>query len=161
MKDHPGPTGQLKCLVVRLNSLEERIIELESAVATRDETLAEQEALATKSQDALLAMISELEDKIDRLQIGGENGIVLAPKLDGSSPLASLAGEPSTPLDSTERETHHENTVGAEEMQSLSGLSKDQELAVSVIHKQVDQGGKRKDAILDGHDGKVLGSSAS
>ena len=72
MKDHPGPTGQLKCLVGRLNSLEERIIVLESAVATRDETLAEQEALATKRQDALLAMISGLEDKIDRLQIGRE-----------------------------------------------------------------------------------------
>ena len=48
VKNHPGSTGQLKCLVGRLNSLEERIIELESAVATRDETLAEQEALATK-----------------------------------------------------------------------------------------------------------------
>ena len=64
-------------------------------------------------------------------------------------------------MDSTEREIHRENTVGAEEMQSLSGLSQDQELAVSVIDEQVDQGGKRKDAILDSHDGNVLGSSAS
>ena len=51
--------------------------------------------------------------------------------------------------------------MGAEEMQSLSGLSQDQELAVSVKAEQVDQGGKRKDAILDGHGGNVLGSSDS
>ena len=67
-KDHPGPVGQSKCLVGLLNILRTRVDELERAAQEREEQLRQHELLSVERQEALLATITTLEERVVHLE---------------------------------------------------------------------------------------------
>ena len=67
-KDHRGLVGQLKCLVGLLNILRTRVDELERAAQEREEQLRQHELLSVERQEALLATITTLEERVVHLE---------------------------------------------------------------------------------------------
>ena len=68
LKDHLGLHGPSKCFVGAFAALTDRVAELERCVAKSEDDLRDHEALAVKRQEALLATIATLEERIDRLE---------------------------------------------------------------------------------------------
>ena len=67
-KDHPGPVGPAKCLVAVINKLGSRVDELERVGKIREDELRQHEALSVERQEALLATIAALEERVGQLE---------------------------------------------------------------------------------------------
>ena len=67
-KDHPGPVGPAKFLVAGINKLRSRVDELERVGKIREDELRQHEALSVERQEALLATIAALEERVGQLE---------------------------------------------------------------------------------------------
>ena len=117
VKDHPGPVGQAKCMVGMVNALAKRVVDLECAATKRESDFREHEMLAAQRQEALLATIATLEERIGHLEAQGER--IVSEKLGCASSPVDLLCSP--------------NSMDAESLTSVvtSACEEDGDIAVS------------------------------
>ena len=68
VKEHAGPHGPSKCLLGRLNALEQRIELLEADASRRELEFGELESLHLKRQEGRLAQIEALDERVQQLE---------------------------------------------------------------------------------------------